>query len=168
MSSGPSANRDRRTILVSETVKARGAAMHRGAPSVCPGGEGVAWERTTRQIRAKGFAQFLGGIGRSLVANRSLEFPVTLRHPTPGADHLLGDVVFKDHLRWDIATAALRGSICHSHSLMISQICTQTATALSRCPRTEKEACSRLFRNERDRRQSPDEPELPTPCSAQP
>ena len=51
MFSGPSANRDRRTILVSETVKARGAAMHRGAPSVCPGGEGVAWERPTRQIR---------------------------------------------------------------------------------------------------------------------
>ena len=117
---------------------------------------------------SKGFAQFLGGLGRSLVTNRSLEFLVTLRHPTPGADHLLGDVLFKDHLRWDIATAALHGSICHSHSLMISQICTQTAIALSRCPRTEKEACSCLFRNERDRRQSPDAPELPTPCSAQP
>ena len=50
MSSGPSANRDRRTILVSETVKARGAAMHRGGTSVCPVGEGVAWERPTREV----------------------------------------------------------------------------------------------------------------------
>ena len=81
---------------------------------------------------------------------------------------LLWGVLFKNHLSWEIATTALHGAICHLPSHTIGLICNQTATALLRCPRTGKEAGSCLIHSEPARRQSPGEPERPTPCSTQP
>ena len=85
-----------------------------------------------------------------------------------GSGEILWGVLFKNHLSWDIATTALHGAICHLPSHTIGLICNQTATALLRCPRTGKEAGSCLIHSEPARRQSPGEPERPTPCSTQP